>query len=408
MSTEAKIRSLTRNQIKVLYWKCKDEQYGQIAVRYQRTVKWVQGLVTSSYRKLEVPPGSSAEMTDFLKSHFCETIHELVGAEENLEKWPLHGMKVVEEKGGKTTYQEREKDDADEPSEGDETVEGEAINWEDYVKQKEGEEKREERTHQGSTEPADRERSTEPTTRSNAWLRIFFIGAAIVLLWFVFFRPDSQQNNPPDITSTQDTSSATDSTSAPQSTNPPEAPSTSSIPPTAVPLPIKEDFSTQYSDLWWVSGNPLVVGRVWSPYDGVVTTQQNEYVTLWIGNTAWKNYVVAFRAWRADSSELNVGVRVSDLNNSVQFECIRFNCHWLIISDGARDQIPGEQAVTPDANFTFTVQGDTYTMLVKSAVPEVRMSLILPPKYKHKFQDGGVLFQFTNIEIDYIEINPLP
>src|SRR5687767_13244977 len=94
MSIENKIRSLTRNEIKVLYWKLQGEHYGEIATRYGKlSVKWAQGLMTSVYKKLGVPKGSTApEIAEFLRvNKVREIVRKLVNYPEALEEWPLHG-----------------------------------------------------------------------------------------------------------------------------------------------------------------------------------------------------------------------------------------------------------------------------------------------------------------------------
>ena len=429
MNLEDKIRSLTRNQAKVLYWKCQGDQYKQIAKRYDKGVKWAQGLMTGAYRKLEVPKGSTPpEISEFLKNNeVCEILQKFVGNPEDLDRWPLYGVNIVETKEGSPVYEVKDKDDSEEIPDPEtmadvitetaeeenqetgqeevETVTGEPVDDEEE-RRKEDERKRKEEEEK----ERQRDRPERPPISRNAWLRIFWISATILFLWFVFFRPRLQQNPPQNSsTATQDTSSTEDSNSSPQFVVSPEITSTSGIPPTAVPLPIREDFKGQYSDLWWISGNPLIVDNVWSGYDGVATTEKDQYATMSIGNTAWKNYVVTFRAYRlVDISQLEVGVRVGDLNNMVEIECVPINCHWVIISDGERDQIPGDQAVTDNVTYTFTVQDNSFILLAKSVAPDVRMSLVLPPKYKDKFQSGGVLFRFKDVEFDFIEINPLP
>src|SRR5688572_15409425 len=103
MSTEDKIRSLTRNQMRVLYWRCRGEQYKQIALRYPnkdgspKSLQWARGLMTGVYRKLGVDQkATSAEREEFLQTEVCEIVdYVLDGKEENLEKWPLYGMEVL-------------------------------------------------------------------------------------------------------------------------------------------------------------------------------------------------------------------------------------------------------------------------------------------------------------------------
>ena len=132
------------------------------------------------------------------------------------------------------------------------------------------------------------------------------------------------------------------------------------ISPTAVPLPIKEDFSKKYSNLWWVSGDPLVTDHVWSQYSGVLTTEKGSTAIMMIGNTAWTDYLVSLRAYTQGSNQSTIGVRVNDPNNMIILECIGYYCQWVIIYQGQRDVLPGWQTMIFDVNLDITVKGDTF------------------------------------------------
>src|SRR5215211_6135897 len=115
MSNQSLLKSLYRREIKVLYWKCKGEQYQQIALRFIKkdgspyTDEWVQKQVTSAYKRLLVPPDlSKEEKSDYLDQHFCEEI--LKFPEEELNAWPIQGWKAVE-KAGHTVYEVKSKKD---------------------------------------------------------------------------------------------------------------------------------------------------------------------------------------------------------------------------------------------------------------------------------------------------------
>src|SRR5688572_13567863 len=90
---ENKIRSLTRNEVRVLYWRCRGEQHKQIAVRYRkpdgspRTYKWSAGLMRHVFRKLGVnKEATPEERKDFLQTHVCHILDKLLGGNEaNLE-----------------------------------------------------------------------------------------------------------------------------------------------------------------------------------------------------------------------------------------------------------------------------------------------------------------------------------
>ena len=193
----------------------------------------------------------------------------------------------------------------------------------------------------------------------------------------------------------------------------PEFTFTPNNPPTAVPLPIREDFSKQYSKLWWVMGDPVITESVpYQYYSGVLTTRPSETATLLIGNTAWTDYFVSLRAAGGGSrSHILVGVRAIDLNNMVALDCdIGQQCTWIIIYHGERDTLPTQKTMFMRDNFVLTVEGDTFTAVGKFPdSTETRMSVVLPPKYQNLFTGGGVLIQITDgIGVDFVEINPLP
>src|SRR5215207_6742038 len=115
MSNQSLLKSLYRREIKVLYWKCKGEQYQQIALRFKKkdgssyTEEWVQKQVTSAYKRLLVPPElSKEEKSDHLDQYFCEEIPKFT--EEELNAWPLYGWKTVEREGH-TVYEVKTKRD---------------------------------------------------------------------------------------------------------------------------------------------------------------------------------------------------------------------------------------------------------------------------------------------------------
>jgi outer membrane biosynthesis protein TonB len=195
-----------------------------------------------------------------------------------------------------------------------------------------------------------------------------------------------------------------------------EAPTLTATPevlPTAIPLPIREDFSEKYSDLWWVSGNPIISENIaFGDYSGVLTTNQHETATLLIGNESWSDYVVSTRVRmpRTDN-HLLIGVRVKDLNNMLALDCAYSTCSWVIFYEGEPENLSNTLSSMYFDPLTLTVEGDKITAFgrYRNFSRTYTMSFFIPPKYEGSFDGGGVMIQMTSVmEIDYIEINPLP
>jgi hypothetical protein len=182
---------------------------------------------------------------------------------------------------------------------------------------------------------------------------------------------------------------------------------TTSIPPTAVPLPIREDFSTGYSDLWTVVGNPVITGDV-------LTSRPGESITFLIGNTGWKNYVVSLKANLLTGADpwpsLFIGVRVIDLNNMIGLDCTYFNeCTWVVIRKGGQDRLPITDNMVTSEGLTITVQDNVITAQSSYNTIAYRMSLVIPKEYEEVFTAGGFMLRMTSAgEVDYIQIDPLP
>jgi hypothetical protein len=203
-------------------------------------------------------------------------------------------------------------------------------------------------------------------------------------------------------------------TSTPEASHTPEETATPEITPTALSLPIREDFSQQYGDLWRVIGEPFITENIEfgnSSYSGVLTVDMAETAILWIGNTAWTDYVVSVRAnMPFRDTYLLIGVRVKDINNMVAIECDHnFICSWVVVYQGVKDTLPTGSQIYMEP-ITITAQGDTFTAVgYYPSLDSVTAKLVLPPKYQGKFSGGGVLLQLTStLAIDYIQIDPYP
>lgn len=487
MSNQSLIKSLYRREIKVLYWKCKGEQYQQIALRFIKkdgspyTDEWVQKQVTSAYKRLLFPPDlSKEEKSDYLDQRFCEEI--LKFTEEELGAWPIQGWKAVEKeshtvyevktekdlpKGKETEFRQLSEsvepareddipqtedtdqsfDDADEEEELESSGRNEIEDVEE--KQEESSQKLSPEPIPPTTDPATPSPSSEPK-RGFEWRpppnqplnRLWLLVPALIciacvgLAWLARDRllpifmaePDSTPTFTP---SFAPTNASTDTpraalptetllgsptpvdTSTPEPSPTLEETAALEIPPTAVSLPIREDFSQQYSDLWTVIGNPLVTENIeFGSFSGVLTTGFDDTAKLLIGNTAWTDYLVSVQvSMPFRESYFIIGVRVIDINNMIALECSSYGqiCNWAILYQGEREQLPTDRQMGM-LPLTITVQGDTFTALGGGlGTSTTTMSFVLPPKYKGKFPGGGVILQIiSNLEVDYIQIDPLP
>jgi hypothetical protein len=176
---------------------------------------------------------------------------------------------------------------------------------------------------------------------------------------------------------------------------PPTDTSTPEATPTAVPLPIRENFDQQYSDVWIPIGNPIIA-------NGFLVNSEGQWSGIWTGNQAWKDYVVTFRT-RYDG-ELIIGLRAQDPNYMIQLRCGGWNCKWVIETHQEEIEV-GYMTQIVDQGVQITVKGDTFT---SSDNYGRTMHLIIPPKYKGMFDSGGVFINLEIPELDYIQIDALP
>jgi len=96
-STEERLKSLTRKEATVLYWKCRGWSYRRIADKVRYGEDRVTQLMSIVYRKL----GFSKSMhwtvrTRLLSQVFCGEFMALIENEYgNLEEWPLYGVPLA-------------------------------------------------------------------------------------------------------------------------------------------------------------------------------------------------------------------------------------------------------------------------------------------------------------------------
>lgn len=469
-----RVRSLERNEAQVLYGRCQGLAHGQIAAKYGKTSDtWSRNLMTRVFDKVGTEKTASRNTkSEFLKTRVCPVLEEILqGNEGNLERWPIFGWVLVSREADNATYREREERERPYPDVRDDTPEPEDIdlpldNEEDELEQPGGnetediEEKQEELsegvtpgptppiTDATTTSPGPEQRrgfewwppTNQPINRFLLIVAVLFCIACVGLALFArgALRPlfTTAPTSSPTFTATKAPTSALQTplptqtppgSPTPENTSTPESSSTSEssltpeetaateITPVAVELPVHEDFSQQYRKEWRVIGNPFITENIQfadSRFSGVLTTDMGDTATLWIGNTAWTDYLVSLRvSIPFRDNHLRIGLRVKDINNMVALDCgSRYSeCSWIIIENGQEDRLPTETQLYKDP-LTITVQGDTFTAVGNFPdYPSQTMSLILPPKYKGKFDGGGVLLQITSsLTIDFIQIDPFP
>src|SRR5688572_9409828 len=117
-------------------------------------------------------------------------------------------------------------------------------------------------------------------------------------------------------------------TSTPRITDtaePTQPPTDTPIPPTAVPFPIRVDFNDPIQPFWVTGGSPIFASAESRGYgfDGVFTAPAETPASLFVGNSAWTDYVVSYRANGVPGGQIRheVSVRMKDMNNRVVLFC---------------------------------------------------------------------------------------
>jgi hypothetical protein len=477
MTIDSKIRSLTRKQVKVLYWKCQGEKYIVIGIRHKRGKKWVQGLMTKAYRELGVPERSTAEEAlEFLKvKKVCETLQELIPSPEELENWPLYGEKAVEISKGVYTYEPKTEDDPEEDPDPEisesvisETEAEEKQNpevdakkekeadLEEQLRRKEEEERLKVEAEQRKiNEEADRKRREEnetlkeevarlrkaeeerlqkekqkeevnqgrsrtafPIRNSRLALVLGFLlfgvcAAGVVFIWREvsnIFSPASTPTS--EVTSTQSLTTPQPTRTSENSPTPElsltaNVTFTPGIPPTAVPLPIIENFIEPISDVWQTTGDPYTASAITdTTYNGVLVSQKDTYATLQVGNTAWTDYVIHIKS-RPLQGEMILGFRVKDPNNMLAIHCFNYTCNWEVYKDGILEVLRPADGSFED--LTLSIKGNNFTgkTRIGIGIQDEETFITLPGQYQGQFDSGGVYIKFKNMEIDLIEIQSL-
>ena len=450
---EDRVRSLERSEALVLYGRCHGSTHGQIAAKYKKTSDtWSRNLMTSVFEKLGAKKSDSRnQKNEYLKKqNVCEILDEVLqGKEANLENWPLYGWVALRE-GDNIQYREREEHERRSTDTEDSTLQPEetvlAFEDEDEADElsppgrdevEDAEEEKEKPRKGAAPIPLPIDHSTElpgaksqrpfrwspprnhPRTRLLLFTSALICIACLGLAWLVggrllarftatlvstpTFALAKAPTNTPQISIPTGTMSGS---STPSDTLTPEASTTSGVSPTAVPMPIIENFNKPWSDVWQATGDPiLTIAKFGPPFDGVLTTVPGHSATMAVGNIAWADYIIHIRGY-IGSGQFFFGFRVKDLNNMLGIDCDGFFCNWVAIRNGAKEVLSKVEDIDFVPEFTINVDGENFNGSTKASYSRPAL-LILPPKYQGQFLNGGVYFRFRDVEIDYIEILPV-
>src|SRR5574341_267974 len=386
MSTKDILRSLTRNEITVLYWKCRGLQYGQIAVQYEKSIQWVQGHMTGVYKKLSVDKRAhSTERWEYLRNEVCPVVAKLIGKNTKiLDSWPKNGYKssavilsdvqeveenedVEEDRGGKI--------EEDVVPDVDEKVLAIVISDEKQLSRTE--------TVTGEIVSEKPRTGTGPVVRTLAVVSTIVACLAIIALVGVVYwmvnRPPSYVSVPIVITATSLPATQTPLPSAtlissptstlvptqpptPEPTITPAPPTPTAFVPPADGILFQDNFQNglnpewqQYSGKWIVSNGKLTL--VYDPSNAYTDTYS------WIGveNPNWKNYIVSLTIHiyqpLTESDEIALAVRDNTSGSKyIGFE-IDFwpHIYLSIISQGYSESAP---IAGDNKDFTFPLKTD--------------------------------------------------
>ena len=415
MTKEDQIRSLSRNELRVLRARCQGKEHGEIAKIYDRSDKWSQGLTSSGYRKLSITSGSDGDQDEYLSRHFCKELMKFT--EEEINSWPKRGWRNAE----------ANKPDENDFSDEDDIAENDRPDLDltigEFLKRTESQQRQQESAVPTSSSSANEDPFVLNPPENQRINRLWIIVPVIVCLACLLVAriginwasaifnptPPASQSSP-----TQNPTQTSIATETPRNIetstlSPTSEPSpTPTISPTAVPFP-KENFNSEISPLWESFGDPVFTTGQCRGCDGVMTTRTGATAGIAIGNVAWTDYAVLFRArWTTLQHQRHeISVRMTDVNNRIILSCSTIYCSWVVIYQGKRDVLVDQLILSGvDEGITVSVQGNTITASSNYETNN-NIQLILTEPYKDKFPGGGVMLEIKDMEVDYVEIHPL-
>jgi hypothetical protein len=446
-SMEDRLRGLERSEVQVLYGRCQGLTHGQITAKYSKTNDtWSRNLMTRVFERVGAPKNSSkARKNEFIKTKVCPVLNEILeNNESNLDTWPIYGW-VVEREGDNVTYREREERERILPSP---DAERQPIEKSGLPLKDAQDEELESEPPQEDAEIDDEDTQQEPSEHPSSFPAIPVTNsgpaesAGEQNRGFVWDPPRAQPFNPlliavsvliclgclvlaltagnrlraffrPPMTFTQTNTSQTPlptetlpSSPTPSNTSTPQSSPTVEVFPTAIPMPIIENFNKPWNDSWQATGDPiLTTAKFGAPFDGVLTTVPGHFATMAVGNRAWTDYIIHIRGYIGDG-QFFFGFRVKDLNNMLGIDCDSFACNWVAIRNGTKEVLHKVEDIDFVPEFTLNVEGESFNGSTKDFYARPAL-LTLPPQYQGQFLNGGVYFRFRDVEIDYIEILPV-
>jgi hypothetical protein len=436
ISMEDRIKSLLQDEALVLYWKCRRYDHKGISEKVHWGTAWVQLRMVRIYKKL----GFRKEMhwtrrTRILRREVCPIFNELI--KNDIRNIPkvfapevefIEDIEVIEEENQEKSVVQVHHDE-EIPVGGILTKEEEVILdlvlYDEMKEDEEAEERENTEPRPPIIIPSQKALPSSTGGMHPIWyvLGVFACLACLgVIAWLgrdrilavtqptMTLEPKPVQNTATPNPSVSAATNTTHPTGSPLNSPTPTLSPTSAIPPTAVPWP-KENFSQSPSDLWRISGDPIITSGNTYGFDGVLTTKAEETVTLTVGNTAWTDYFVKTRADEVPGTlfetHMIIGVRVVDINNMVQITCKYDQCSWIIVYGGEYFPISGYRNISTREPFTLTAQGDTFTLVGQGPGETTTYQFTIPPKYVEGLSGGGVMLDISNMEVDFIEVQPL-
>ncbi|MBE0649913.1 MAG: hypothetical protein IH595_03630 [Bacteroidales bacterium] len=411
------LKSLTRNEAYVLYWKCYGSNYVQIAQKLDFGEDWVTLQMSRVYKKLGFNKEiHSSERKRILKTTYCPLFNDLIeGQYSNIDKWiPIPTPVEV----GVGVNKEEPKE---EPTPDPEML---ALVLYDAKQTEEDESKKPKPDPPVIHVPA-RLPAPRPTLAER--FRRIFIFAIIVLtvicaVGYFAFRfgqqslslvPQPSSPTPIELPTLTDTPPPSFTptlllTETPQLTNTPIPTDTIEPTFTATSLPAEiplffDDFTDGKSDMWQtIFGESIIVDNALNFVDDTL---------MLVEGKDWTNYEVSFDVSNmgctknASSSGMYLGLHFQDPNNMVMLRLLHFrDCAstWTIIRDGTTNVIP---------NATYNLPSEANRGTIHIVVSVVGNKYDFPfgkPVIIEDYPQGGVsISSYKGVIIDNFKITLL-
>lgn len=383
------LKTLTRKEARVFYWKCYGLIYKEIGKKLSYGEDRITQIMGNIYEKLRINEEglSKSDRAKLLYETYWNEFKEIIkGDYRNIDIWPLTGEKIkeeIQEVTGETAEEIKE-----EPSEEEEIPEPSpdpkilALVLSD--------EKQLTRVPNQPTQIIEikKEDKRPPfIVRLIRWVLFFLAGLIILSLVAYFAFTSGRGLGPPqkvvitatlpevidtplpsatvEIVSTNTSEPTLAPTDVPTDTPMPSATATVFVPP-ADGILFRDTFDQTIGSEW------TIYGGNWFVSDGRLTrlAEEGTYSYEWIAlnKSEWKNYIVSVDITKANYDDITIGVR----NNTTKSELIGVwidsydHLNLALLSNEYTDNsyIGGKSDVFVSRNFNLQmeVQGDTYIL----------------------------------------------